>query len=166
MILRLSLSDKMVFFLCNKSYNDPLYMYYWTIARLGGLLHMPTNRTMLGCLNLASMLISLLNYLNSYSSIFGLKFFLIATFNPLYMPLWIVLNPPCEICSSISSSLNFIYKIESESSWKDYLPLDLFSFTESLSSCLCSYSTFFCYDLYLLSISTILPKVFVSFIDY
>lgn len=128
------------------------------------MLQIPTKRTILGCLNLASMLISLLNYFKSYSSILGLKFFLTATFNPLYFPLWMVLNPPCEICSPTSSWLNFIYKIESESSWKDSLPFDRFSLTESLSSCLCNYSTFFCSDLYLFSISTILPKVFVSFI--
>lgn len=134
------------------------------MARFGGVLQIPTKRTIFGCLNFASILISLLNYFNNSSSILGLKFFFTATFNPLYIPLWIVLNPPCEICSPTSSWLNLIYKIESESSWKDSLPFDRFSLTESLSSCLCNYSTFLCSDLYLFYISTILPNVFVSFI--
>lgn len=136
------------------------------MAKFGGVLQIPTKSTMFGCLNLASMLISLLNYFNNSSSILGLKFFFTATLSPLYIPLWIVLNPPCEICYPTSSWLNLIYKIESESSWKDYLPFDRFYLTESLSSCLCNYSTFFCSDFNLFSTSTILPKVFVSFIAY
>jgi hypothetical protein len=70
----------------------------------------------------------------------------------LYMPLWIVLNPPWEIWGPTSKLLKFISKIESVSSWKESLPFDRFYLTEILSSCLCNSYTLFCYVLYLLSI--------------
>lgn len=77
-----------------------------------------------------------------------------------------VLNPPWEIWGPTYKLLNLISKIDSESSWKDSFPFDLFYFTDILSSCLWSYYTLFCSDLNLFSISTILPNVFVSFMAY
>ena len=136
------------------------------MAKFGGTLQMPTNKTIFGCLYFASMLISLLNSLSSYSSILGLKFFFTATWSPLYMPLWMVLNPPWEIWGPTSKLLKLISRIESVSSWKESLPLDRFSFTDILSNCLCNYYTLFCYVLNLLSIYTILPNVLVSFMAY
>lgn len=53
----LSSFDKLFFFLCNHSYNDPPSTNYVTIAKLGGTLQIPTKSTILGCRYLASMLI-------------------------------------------------------------------------------------------------------------
>lgn len=151
-IFFLSSLDKTFFFLCSKSYKDPPSINYVTMAKFGGTLQIPTNSTILGCLYLASMLISLLNSFKSYSSIFGLKFFFTATSKPLYVPLWMVLKPPWEIWGPTYKLLNLISKIDSESSWKESFPFDLFYFTDILSSCLWSYYTRFCYDLNLFSI--------------
>ena len=151
-IFLLSSFEIAFFFLCSKSYNDPPSTNYVMIAKLGGTLQIPIKRTIFGCLYLAIILISLLNSMRSYSLILGLKFFFTATWRPLYIPLWMVLNPPWEICGPTLRLLNLISKIESVSSWKDSLPVDRFYFTDILSSCFCSYYTRFCSDLYLLSI--------------
>lgn len=74
------------------------------MQRLGGLVIAPIISTMLGCLYFASIFTSLLNYSSNCSLMFGLKTFFIATYSSKYLPLWMVLKPPIDICSPISKS--------------------------------------------------------------
>ena len=79
------------------------------MAKVGGVVIAPIKRTMFGWRYLESIEISLLNYDISYSLILGLKTFLMATSSPQKVPLWMVLNPPIEICSPICRSDCLIY---------------------------------------------------------
>jgi len=97
-------SEKLILRLWIRSNRVPSLTNYMARHSWGGFVMAPIMRTIFGCLYLASMLTSLLNYSSSCSLMLGLKTFLIATSKSKYFPLWIVLNPPIDICSPICKS--------------------------------------------------------------
>lgn len=86
----------------------PSLQYSIIMHKVGGIVIAPMSKTMLGCRYLDRIEIYVLNSLSNYSLMLGLKIFLTATYIPQYLPLWIVLKPPIDICSPIYKSYNFI----------------------------------------------------------
>lgn len=137
---------------CSTSYND-IFTYYITMQRVGGQVTAPTIKTMFGWRYFDNIVISLLKSRSSYSLMLGLKTFLTATSNPWYYPLWMVLNPPMEICSPITKSFNFISRTPFFDSF-------YFSFIIPFSRRLCEVILIFAYVLNGFSSHTVFCALF------
>lgn len=130
----------------------------------------PIIKIMLGCRSLDNMLTSLLISSIKSGVRLGLKIFFIATLHPRYVPLCTILNPPWEIGSLISRSLNSSSEIGSNSGFtliRDYanplasLPDDYVA-SDSFWSSYSSSWIFLFYCERTLSFSTNYPIIFAE----